>query len=264
MPLSLSSNSSPDEIYEYLVHLHQQQAMDNRAREASVRQRLEETYSKVAFALPQSQKQVLRALADLHDAFVVASGKAMLVQGAFSCVASLIEMDIGLPQARQAATKFTNIVKLAGNESSTAQKAALERFTKIMDLVADKNKPPEAAPPHSSKADLSAPGQILLNMDFDEWAVLDNCLEAARQNIIKKTALTKQALSRTEDDVAKRIEHVREALRAQAIESTKSMPDYKLQMHMQGHTAFLHTLLSVIASVDEAVMEWMAEEWRKS
>jgi len=60
---------------------------------------------------------------------------------------------------------------------------------------------------------------IRLALDFDEWVVVDNCLEAARQCIVRKTAITKQALTRLEDDVTRRIDDVRRAVEATAIRS---------------------------------------------
>lgn len=138
----------------------------------------------------------------------------MLAQGALSCVADLLELDLGHPEARKAVTKFANIVKLASKEVAAAQNSLEEGLRKTRESIVRLE---SASPPGTTGAEPVRADQISLTIDFEEWAVLDNALEAARQGILKKTALTKQALTRAEHDVAVRIEDVRDTCRAQAI-----------------------------------------------
>ena len=102
--------------------------------------------------------------------------------------------------------------------------------------------------------------EILLRLDFDEWSVVSNCMESAKQHIMKKAILAKQALNRQEYDLVKRIEDVHKAVDNMAKASTEHLPAYKLQTLLDNHLALSHMLVSVTSSVEDAIMEWMARK----
>jgi hypothetical protein len=102
--------------------------------------------------------------------------------------------------------------------------------------------------------------EVLLRLDFEEWSVVSNCLESAKQHIMKKAILAKQALNRQENDLVKRIEDVHKVVDDMAKASTEHLPAYKLQTLLDNHLALTHTLVSVTGSVEDAIMEWITRK----
>ena len=121
----------------------------------------------------------------------------------------------------------------------------------------------EFAPPRST-ADLSSDIPILnIALDFDEWVVLDNGLEAARQSIVKKTALAKQSLTRQEDDVVRRIDDVRKAIESNVMNALGEIPRHKIERLFASHSAFMHMPSSVVVGVDQAILESLVSDISK-
>lgn len=258
MPGHLTKRSSHDEAYFYLVDLHAQQRAELDAREGPVRLKYKKAFEDLADLAPQPHRDALLALGRLNDTTLAVLGKSLLIQGGFAAVASLLEEDVGLPQARQAAGRFASTVRQEKGDFADLHEQLTREVDTLRDLILSSSR--VSAPPSRDVQDRP----ITLRVDTDEWIVIDNAVEAARQGILKKTAMTTQALTRSEDDVARRITEVRDVLRSQADEAIGTPPPHTQSAHVQAYDAFLRTLLSVLGSVDDSIMEWMADQWRRT
>ena len=100
---------------------------------------------------------------------------------------------------------------------------------------------------------------VSLELDFEEWGVLDACVEASKQMILKKTKLAKIALNRQESDVVDRIEDLQKVVSGAGEETFRKIPKIKLHSKSEQMMAFNQLLISTYAGVEDAVLEWQIE-----
>ena len=103
---------------------------------------------------------------------------------------------------------------------------------------------------------------VTLELDLEEWGVLDACIEASKQLILKKTKLAGVPLNRQESDVVDRIEDLQRVIRGAGEEAFISLPQTKVHSTGEQISAFNLLLISTYAGVEDAVLTWQIEKWR--
>jgi len=102
---------------------------------------------------------------------------------------------------------------------------------------------------------------VTLKLSMEEWGVLDSCIEASKQLILKKTKLAKVPLNRQESDVVNRIEDLQEIIKEAGRETFMSLPNTKVHSTTEQLSAFNQLLISTYAGVDDAVLHWQIKQW---
>jgi hypothetical protein len=103
---------------------------------------------------------------------------------------------------------------------------------------------------------------VVMELDMEEWAVLDACVEAAKQMILKKTKLAGVPLNRQESHVVDRIEDLQRVIRGAGEQAFMRLPQTKVYSTGEQISAFNQLLISTYAGVEDAVLAWQIEKWR--
>lgn len=116
---------------------------------------------------------------------------------------------------------------------------------------------------YSSQGDSDAPStnplqsdQVQITLDFEEWYVLDACIEAVRQQLLRKSTVAQQSLSRQETDVVSRIEDLQSIIKSAGMSATEHLSEEKLNTRLENAMAFNHLLVSTFRSIEEAINDW--------
>jgi hypothetical protein len=112
------------------------------------------------------------------------------------------------------------------------------------------------------QSQISSDGEsVQLNLDYEEWCIAVACLEATRQIILRKPRIAKQALSRTEEDVIKRIEDLRDTVRKFGEHATEHLPTHELDSKFETYTTLNKLISMVVGNVEEALFDYYVEGW---
>jgi hypothetical protein len=101
---------------------------------------------------------------------------------------------------------------------------------------------------------------ITLDLDFEEWTIIDACLAATKESLLRKSYIAQESLSTNEKMLVNRIEDVEQATQSQAQASSDYFPLHKVKSELDSSIAFHNLLSTAIRGVDSTVIDYILSQ----